>query len=66
MVKILDMDIGKILIQLQFQTKLNQYLIEKLLNKEEVDEDELKRLKMKAVESVNKYYGGQQMIVLLD
>lgn len=62
MIKIGDIDIGKVIIELQFQSKLNSLLIENILNKQPVNRDIIEQLKVKAAKSVNDSYGGKQMI----
>ncbi|MFA6458019.1 MAG: hypothetical protein WCV72_01345 [Patescibacteria group bacterium] len=62
MIKIGDIDIGKVIIELQFQSKLNSFLIEALLNKKNLTQDDVENLKEQAAKAVNDYYGGKQMI----
>lgn len=62
MISIGDIDIGKVIIELQFQTKLNSLLIEELLNGRRVSQSGIEEIKIIAVNEVNKYYGGKQMV----
>ncbi|MFC1749655.1 hypothetical protein ACFL2V_12705 [Pseudomonadota bacterium] len=62
MIKIGDIDIGKVLLELQFQSKLNSFLIEKLLNDQKVTQQEIEKLKSEAAKAVNEYYDGKEMI----
>lgn len=62
MIKIGDIDIGKVLIELQFQSKLNSLLIEAILNNNTLTQEDVEFMKTKAAESVNEYYGGKEMI----
>lgn len=62
MIKIGDIDIGKVIIELQFQSKLNSLLIENILNRRTLNQRDIESLKVQAAESVNQYYGGKQMI----
>lgn len=62
MIKIGDIDIGKVIIELQFQSKLNAFLIEKILSGTKLTQDDVEELKVKAANAVNQYYGGKQMI----
>lgn len=62
MIKIGDIDIGKTIIELQFESKLNALLIEAILNKTVLTQDGVEDLKAKAAAQVNSYYGGKQMI----
>ena len=63
-VKIGDIDIGKALIELEFQTKLNSLLIELLLNSVKpigITQQTIEELKEKAAEEVNKKYGKEML-----
>lgn len=62
MIKIGDIDIGKVIIELQFQSKLNELLIEALLNKRDITQKDVDSFKAQAAEAVNNYHGGKQMI----
>lgn len=63
MIKIGDIDIGKVILELQFQTKLNSFLIEMLLNdKKPASQKEIEDLKVRAAKEVNDYYDGKEMI----
>ncbi len=62
MIKIGDIDIGKTIIELQFQTKLNSLLIEKMMNNEPLSsQKELEQLKVAAAAAVNEYYGKEMI-----
>jgi hypothetical protein len=64
MIKIGDIDIGKTIIELQFQTKLNAILIEKLLQNRDwrpTNQEDILQLKRLAMKQVNDYYGKQMI-----
>ncbi len=63
MIKIGDIDIGKTILELQFQTKLNSFIIEMLLNEKKLSsQKDIEELKVRAAKEVNDYYGGKEMI----
>ena len=63
-IQIGNIDIGKALIDLEFQTKLNSLLIELLLNNVKpagVTQDTIEQLKEKAAKEINKKYGKEML-----
>ena len=63
-IEIGNIDIGKTLIDLEFQTKFNSLLIELLLNNVKpvgVTQETIEQLKDKAAEEINKKYGKEML-----
>ena len=58
MLNINGKNVGNILVQLQYQTELNALLIDSILNNEEPrTQDEVQKIKKKAIRIVNDSYG---------
>ena len=63
MIEIAGIEISRIIIELQFQTKLNSLLLDALLSGKEIKtQAQVEELKKQAAEEVDKYYGGKANI----
>lgn len=64
-IKIGNIDLGKSVIELEYQTKLNSLLIELLLNRSNtgITQDDIESLKQRAAESVNNKYGKEMISI---